>query len=258
MPAALAAMPLKMLPPPITMATWTPRSMTSRISAPTRSSTGGSIPYPWSPASASPESFRTMRRYRGRPAASAAATDSASDPEAGKSLDDDPLARLGVGQVDEVLDLRLAARVFNKRLLEQALLGEILLELALDDLVEHLGGLLLVRHLAAVDLALLLEHGRRHLFACHVCGVRRGHLHREVADELAECVRLRHEVRLAVDLDQGAQLAVRMQIGVDDAFLRLAPFALLGIGQALLPQVLGGGVEVAVRGCQSSLAVHHA
>src|SRR5262245_48233402 len=183
MPAALAAMPRKMLPPPITMATWTPSSVTSRISAPTRSSTGGSIPYPWSPASASPESFRTIRRYRGRPAASAAATGSASDPEAGESLDDHPLARLGVGQVDEVLDLRLPARVLDERLFEQALLGEELLELALDNLVEHLGGLLLVGHLAAVDLPLLLEYRVRHVLARHVRGARRGHLHGEVADE---------------------------------------------------------------------------
>src|SRR5215468_1548785 len=98
-----------------------------------------------------------MRRYRGRPAASAAVTGSASDPETGEPLDDHPFARLGVGQVDEVLDLRLAARVLDEGLLEQALLGEELLELALDDLVEHLGRLLLVGELAAIDLALLLD-----------------------------------------------------------------------------------------------------
>src|SRR5262249_58909695 len=98
----------------------------------------------------------------------AAVTGSASDPEAGESLDDHPLARLGVRQVDEVLDLRLAARVLDEHLLEQTLLGEELLELALDDLVEHLRGFLLIGHLAAVDLALLLEHGGRHILAGNV------------------------------------------------------------------------------------------
>src|SRR5215470_20222847 len=111
-----------------------------------------------------------MRRYRGRPAASAAVTGSASDPETGEPLDDHPLTRLGVGQVDEVLDLRLAAGVLDERLLEQTLLGEELLELALDDLVEDLRGLLLVGHLPAVDLALLVEHDGRHVLARHVRG----------------------------------------------------------------------------------------
>src|SRR2546425_705338 len=106
-----------------------------------------------------------MRRYTGRPAAAAAVTGSASDPEAGKPLDHHPLAGLGVREVDEILHLRLTAGVLDEHLLEQALIREELLQLALDDLVEHLGRLLLVRHLATVDLALLLQHGRRHLVA---------------------------------------------------------------------------------------------
>src|SRR6267143_1907728 len=138
----------------------------------------------------------------GRPAAAAAATGSASDPETGEPLDHHPLTRLGVREVDEILDRRLAAGVLDERLLEQALIGEELLELALDD--------------------------------------------------------LGHEVGLAVHLDQGAQLAVRMQVGVHETFLGLAAFALLGVGQALLPQILGGVVVVAVRGGERRLAVHHA
>src|SRR6185295_5879864 len=99
------------------------------------------------PASASPESLRTMRRYTGRPSGAPAVTALASDPEAGEALDDDPLTRLRVGEVDEVLDLGLARGVLDERLLQQALVGEELLELALDDLVQHLRRLLLVGHL---------------------------------------------------------------------------------------------------------------
>src|SRR5262249_37443575 len=99
-----------------------------------------------------------MRRYTGRPAAAAAVTGSASDPESSEPLDDDPFARLGIRQVDEILDPRLAARVLDEGLFEQALLGEKLLQLALHDLVEDLRRLLLIRHLPAIDLALLLEH----------------------------------------------------------------------------------------------------
>src|SRR6267143_2321172 len=194
----------------------------------------------------------------GRPAAAAAATRSASDPEAGEPLDHHPLARLGVREVDEILDLRLARAVLDEYLLEQALVGEELLELALDDLVEHLGRLLLVRHLAPVDLPLLLQHGGGHVLPRHVDRTGGGHLHSEVAHELAEGVRFGHEVRLAVDLDQRAQLAVRVEVGVHEAFLGLAALALLGVREALLAQILGGLVEVAVRGVEGHLAVHHA
>src|SRR5512132_517225 len=128
MPTALAAMPRKMLPPPMTMATCTPSAVTSRTSAPTRSRTGGSIPYPWFPASASPESFRTIRRYTGRPSAPVV-TRLPSNPEAGEPLDHHALPRLGVGQVDEVLDRRLARGVPDEDLLQQTLVAEELLEL---------------------------------------------------------------------------------------------------------------------------------
>src|SRR2546427_558091 len=116
-----------------------------------------------------------MRRYTGRPAAAAAVTGSASDPEAGKPLDHHPLAGLGVREVDEILHLRLTAGVLDEHLLEQTLIREELLQLAPDDLVEHLGRLLLVRHLATVDLALLLQHGRRHLVARDVGRAVGGH-----------------------------------------------------------------------------------
>src|SRR5262245_48985820 len=53
-----------MLPPPMTMPTWTPSSMTSRISSATCSSTLGEMPYLLSPIRASPESFSKMRLNR--------------------------------------------------------------------------------------------------------------------------------------------------------------------------------------------------
>src|SRR5207249_3870716 len=74
----------------------------------------------------------------------------------------------------------------------------------------------------------------------------------------AEGVGLGHEVSLAVDLDQRAQLAVGVEVGVHEAFLGLAPRPLLGVGEALLSEVFGGLVEVAVRGVERGLAVHHA
>src|SRR5512132_4046044 len=120
MPPALAATPRKMLPPPMTMATCTPRTMTSRTSSAMRSSTGGSMPYPWSPASASPESFRTIRRYAGRRRpASAVMLPPLADLKAREALDDDALTRLGVDGVHELPHARFPGRILDIGLLEQ-------------------------------------------------------------------------------------------------------------------------------------------
>src|SRR5262249_24866136 len=198
-----------------------------------------------------------MRRYTGRPAAAAAVTGSAADPEASEPLDDDPFARFGIRQVDEILDPRLAAGVLDEGLFEQALVGEELLELALDDLVEYLRRLLLVRHLAAIDLALLFEHAVRHVLARDVRGIGGGDLHGEVSDELPEGIGLGHEVGFAVDLDERSQLAVGVEIGVHDAFLGFASLSLLGVREPFLAEKFRGRLEVAVRGVQGGLAVHH-
>src|SRR5438128_2965183 len=218
-----------MLPPPMTTATCTlpcsvRMAVTSRSSTAMRLRTSGSMPYPRVPASASPESFRTMRLYAGRPPAPSAATRSArlADLEAREALDHDALAGLGGGCGDEILDLGLPRRVLDERLLEQARLGKELLELAFDDLVEDLLRLLLVGHLLAVDLALLLEHVAGDVLARDVGGVARRHLHREVLHELLEGIGPRDEVTLAVDLDDHAELGAGVNVRADDPLLRLA------------------------------------
>jgi hypothetical protein len=58
-------------------------------------------------------------------------------------------------------------------LLEQAHFGEVLLELALRDLLLHVRGLARGRGLGLVDLALLVEHVAGDLVLGHVEGIRR-------------------------------------------------------------------------------------
>src|SRR5690606_28995154 len=65
MPCALARAPRQMLPPPTTTAIWTPSSRTRLICSEIIFTTSRSTPKPDSPASASPLSFRTTRRYTG-------------------------------------------------------------------------------------------------------------------------------------------------------------------------------------------------
>src|SRR5262249_61378603 len=83
-------------------------------------------------------------------------------------LDHDPFTGLGVHAVHKITDLGLAGSVLDEGLFEQTLLGVELLELALDDLVDDLGRLLLVGQLAAVDLPLLLDDLARNVLARHV------------------------------------------------------------------------------------------
>src|SRR5205807_8023826 len=145
-----------------------------------------------------------------------------ADQEPREAFDDDALSRLGVHAVDEIPDPRLARRVLDEGLLEQALFAEELLELALDDLVDDLRRLLLVGELGPVDLALALDDRGGNILARNVRGVRRGDLHREILDELLERVGLRDEVRLAIHLDEHAELGPWVDIRPDDALLGLS------------------------------------
>src|SRR5215475_16118900 len=143
MPEAEAWMPRKMFPPPMTMAVSTSRSWMVRISRARRSRTAGSMPYPCSPASASPESFSRTRLNLGFA--------SLTDLEPHEAPDRDLLAGLGAHLGDEVGDAELPARVADVRLVHEARVLVELDELALDDLLEDLRGLLLVGHLLSVD-----------------------------------------------------------------------------------------------------------
>src|SRR6266550_8067303 len=176
--------------------------------------------------------------------------------ETGEALDDDPFAGLGVHAVDELADLGLAGGVLDERLLEQALLGEELVQLALDDLVDDLGRLLLIGELAAIDLALLLDDLVRDLFARDVGRVLRRDLHPEIFHQLLEGVRARDEVRLAVDLDQYAELPAVVDVRPDDALTGLAMGSLACLGETLLAQELDGGLQIALGRLERFLAVH--
>src|SRR6266508_3780253 len=65
-----------MFPPPTTIAVSTPLRCTSAISAATTATRAGSMPYSRSPISASPDSFRRMRRNGEALAACSCATGS--------------------------------------------------------------------------------------------------------------------------------------------------------------------------------------
>src|SRR6185503_6806064 len=247
-PRALPASPRKMLPPPSTMPTCTPNACTSPTSSAMRESTCSSMPCPASPASSSPESLSRMRcgfPFNGLLGPEA---------EAGEAADDDVLAGLRRHLFDQVADDDLV--VFDERLLHQAHLAEELVELAVHDLVRDRRRLALVLHLLLVDRALALDALGRDLLPAHVVGASGGHLHGEVSHEHAEVVGSRHEVSLAVDLDQHAYSVV-VDVRLHAALRRGAPGARLGLRDARLAQRVDRLVQVAAHLGQRLLALHH-
>src|SRR5438876_5904260 len=161
------------------------------------------------------------------------------------------------GLLDDLGDAA-ALVVLDERLLEEAHLLVEALHLPFDDPLDHLLGLARLQGLRAVDLALGGELGGGHVLAAHVA--RRGgrHLHGEVLHELLELGRLGDEVGLAVDLDQHADLARRVDVGADRAVGGRARRLLGRLGEPALAQEPDRLLDVARRFAERLLAVEQA
>src|SRR5688572_9846495 len=116
MPSALACVPRRMLPPPITTPISAPISCSDWISSVNRSTTFGEMPNPCSPARASPLSFSTTRRYF---SVSCARTPLLAELEAGEAPDHDVLAGFRRRFLDQLLDRLLAILCPHEHLLQQ-------------------------------------------------------------------------------------------------------------------------------------------
>ena len=86
------------------------------------------------------------------------------------------------------------APIANRRLIEQHELRIEAPELALDDLLEHVGRLAGVLHLRAIDRFLFLDRFGRHVFASHPLRIGRRDMHRDFLHQVAEVLGTRHEV----------------------------------------------------------------
>src|SRR6202171_6438553 len=264
-----AALPRKMLPPPMTMPTstcWSRTLLTWRAMVLTVS---WSMPKPCSPMRASPLSFRRTRQYLGAsaaPVAIAAALGLAftggeiargrlPHPETREPGYDDVLFELNGGLVDEVLDFLLV--VLGPLLLHQAVLLEVGVELALGDLFGDRLLPLLVG-LGDSNVSLAPDHRLRHLLSPNITWRPAGDLDRELAGQLPEDVIAGHEVRLAVDLDHGCDLVVVMHVGTDHALPGRPARTLLGLGDPFLAQPILGLLEVALGDLESFAGVEDA
>src|SRR5215217_2452085 len=252
-----------MLPAPTTTQTSTPRPCTRAIWRATAWIRSGSAPYSWLPSSASPDSLMRTRWNAGAApsacavgAAAAAGSGSVANGEPREAADHDVLARLGGERGADLLDrAAFVLLAVDVRLLEQHDLLEPGVDLALDDVRANV--VRLVGELLLGDAGLALDLLARHPVHVDRDGCRGGDVQREVAREADEVVVAGDEVRLAVDLHQHADLAVRVDVGLNGALGGLALAALLRLGGALHPQRLDRLLDVAIRLDEGLLALHH-
>src|SRR6267142_2226483 len=258
-----------MFPPPMTMATCTPRACTSLTCSAMARMTSNSRPNGLDPMRASPESLRRTLRYRGslttRPAPSEEGSLSRrvirslpvvlAEHEPGEPLDPDVLAGLGDDVVDDVLHGQV--RIAHERLLHEAEFLVELLHPAGDDLLHH--GRRLPRRggLLPVDLPFLIEHVLGHLLAVHDARLGGGDVHCQVLHERLEVGRAGHEVGLAVHLDQDPNPPARVDVRADRPLAGRLRGALHGGRLSLLAEDPVGLLQITFRLDQGGLAVPH-
>src|SRR3954452_12538463 len=233
-----------MLPAPTTTASSTPRSWTAASSAATALTFAGSVPYSSEPMRDSPESLIRTRLNAGA---------LVTDGKPYETPDDDVLAGLRREVRAQLLDRLL---VLDVRLLEQDDLLVPLAQLALGRLVTRLLGHVL--ELLGVDALLGLLGLFGHLVDRDPPDARRRRdVQGDVLRERDEVLVGGHEVGVAVDLDERAELAVGVDVGLDRALGRLAAGELADLVAHLDPDDLDGLVHVAAGLGQRGLAVHH-
>src|SRR5262249_25292709 len=176
-----------------------------------------------------------------------------SELEAREPPDGDVLSQAGDGFLDHLAHRPIA--LLDEWLLQETDVLQVALELTRDDALDHLRRLAALLGLNAIDraLALLLRLGD--LFAADVARARGRHLHGQVAHQLLELVRLGHEIGLAVDLDQHADLAAPMDVGADRSVGGDAGRPLRCLRESLLAQEPERFVEIALGLAERFLAV---
>src|SRR5579859_5405735 len=170
-----------------------------------------------------------------------------------KPLDHDVFAEVRYGLLHHLPDRH--ALVFDVALLVQAILFVKLFHLAGHDLFHHWLRLACRQRLRAVNVALFLQHVRRHFLAPHVPRIERRDVHGNVVAQILEAFRARHEVRLAVHFHEHTNLPARVNVTPHEPFARFALRLLRRSRLSLLSQYFNGLLDVARRFHQRRAAI---
>src|SRR5262249_24342318 len=155
----------------------------------------------------------------------------------------DVLAHLRNRRLHDLADRHL--RIADRRLIEQTHLLVEAIQLSLDDLLDYRGRLVLAFHLRAVNAALALEDVRGDLLAAYVLRTGGRGVHRDFLRQALEVLGPRHEVRLAVDLDEHADLAAHVDVAADEAFVGRPSRLLRGLREPAFAEDGGRLLDVA-------------
>src|SRR5688572_2054237 len=254
MPSALACVPRKMLPPPITTPISAPSLCSDWISSVNRSTTLGEMPKPCSPARASPLSFSTTRRYF---SVSGSRTPLLAELKAGEAADDDVLASLRGRFLDQLLDRLLAVLRAHEHLIQQRVVLIEAAQLTLHDLVVHVRRLAFGAYLLQVDGTLALDNVLRQARRVERERIRRRNVHRQIARQPLEHFVARDEIGLALNFHQHADLATHVHVTADRAFARLPLAPLRRLRRSARTQQIDRCFYVSVRFLERFLALHH-
>ena len=178
--------------------------------------------------------------------------------EAREAADDDVLAGLRRELGAQLLD-RLAVVLVgvDVLLVEQHDLLDPLAQLALDDLRARMFSGLSAACCSKTRVSASLASSGTSSSRTYCVVGERGDVQRDVAGEGDEVLVVGDEVGVAVDLDEHADLAVGVDVGLDGALGGLAAGELADLVAHLDAQDLDGLVDVAAGLLQGLLAVHH-
>src|SRR5579863_6540118 len=136
------------------------------------------------------------------------------------------------------------ALVLDVVLFVQAVFFVELFHLAVGNFLDHILRLPGRQRLRAVNIPLRRQHLRRHFFTANVTWIERRNMHRDIMAQVLKRFRPRHEVRLAVNLDEHTNLPARVDVTSHEPFAGLALRFLSRGRLPLLPQNLDGLLDV--------------
>ena len=144
--------------------------------------------------------------------------------------------------------------ILDVRLLEEAILAEVFVDLALHDFLNRLSGLAL--GLTACDFALFFKKRGIDVIAGHADRAGSRNVHRDVANELLEVVSLGDEIAFAVNFTEHANLATEVDVGVDQALAGIATRFFSSGGDSLFAKPFSGFFKIALAFNQGFFAIH--
>src|SRR5258708_22427479 len=178
-----------------------------------------------------------------------------ADFEAREAPDENIFAQFADLAGDQLMDGD--ALLLHERLIHETNLFVEFGHFAFHDFLDYVGGLAAGGCLGAVDFFFFLVGFRRDVFFANEFRIRRRNVHSDIFHQVFEVVGAGNEIALAVDFHQHADLASGVDVAGDSAFAGNARGLLGGGVDALLAQMVHGGVFIAFAGFERFFAIHH-